>query len=517
MRIESDYLIVGSGAAGLYFALLAAQRGASVTVVTKSGAGESNTRYAQGGIAAALGDDDSVAMHIQDTLDAGDGLCDPEAVQVAIEDGPRVVEDLLRLGTQFSRTAAGELSLGREGGHSQHRVAHADDWTGREISRALVAAARSQEGIRLVADTTVVDLAIDGKGRCRGVWALEGSGGEPLALQARATLMATGGAGQMYASTTNPEGATGDGLAMAYRAGATVANMEFVQFHPTALAHEQGNTFLITEALRGHGAILVNDEGEPFVEKQLEGGSLATRDRVARAIVAELKRSGRRHVYLDVTAQDAESTRRRFPNIDRTCREFGIDLTRDPIPVAPAAHYLCGGVQTDLQGRTDVPGLYAAGEVAHTGFHGANRLASNSLLEALVFARRAADVVGEESAHDQAHWPSPPEKHAGSEGEHGREWRAEIGETMLDWVGIERDDASLQKACGRLAELAEEIDARRRDDRASLEAWNLVTAAQLVASTARMRKESRGVHYNTDHPHRDDENWQHESLVQMAR
>ncbi|MBD05322.1 MAG: L-aspartate oxidase [Gemmatimonadetes bacterium] len=514
MRIESDYLIVGSGAAGLYFAILTAQSGASVTVVTKSGAGESNTRYAQGGIAAALGSDDSVAFHIQDTLDAGDGLCNRQAVQTAITDGPRVVEDLLQLGTQLSRTAAGELSLGREGGHTRHRVAHADDWTGREISRSLVAAAKAQEGIRLVAGAPVVDLAIDSKGRCRGAWALDGPTAEPLALEARATLLATGGAGQMYSSTTNPAVATGDGLAMAYRSGAILANMEFVQFHPTALAHEQGNTFLITEALRGHGAILVNDEGEPFLERQLHGGSLATRDRVARAIVAELKRSGRRHVYLDVTAQDADETRRRFPNIDRTCREFGIDMTRDRIPVAPAAHYLCGGIHTDLDGRTNVPGLYAAGEAAHTGFHGANRLASNSLLEALVFARRAAEAVADECVDAGIRWPTLPQRRQAA-AEVPDRWRTEIGDTMLALVGIERDDAGLKKACHRLDELADEIEAARDD--ASLEMRNLVTAAQLVANTARMRTESRGVHYNTDHPKRDDETWQHDSLIQLAR
>ena len=514
MRIESDYLIVGSGAAGLYFAILTAQSGASVTVVTKSGAGESNTRYAQGGIAAALGSDDSVAFHIQDTLDAGDGLCNRQAVQTAITDGPRVVEDLLQLGTQLSRTAAGELSLGREGGHTRHRVAHADDWTGREISRSLVAAAKAQEGIRLVAGAPVVDLAIDSKGRCRGAWALDGPTAELLALEARATLLATGGAGQMYSSTTNPAVATGDGLAMAYRSGAILANMEFVQFHPTALAHEQGNTFLITEALRGHGAILVNDEGEPFVERQLHGGSLATRDRVARAIVAELKRSGRRHVYLDVTAQDADETRRRFPNIDRTCREFGIDMTRDWIPVAPAAHYLCGGIHTDLDGRTNVPGLYAAGEAAHTGFHGANRLASNSLLEALVFARRAAEAVADECVDAGIRWPTLPQRRQVA-AEVPDRWRTEIGDTMLSLVGIERDDAGLKKACHRLDELTDEIEAAHDD--ASLEMTNLVTAAQLVANTARMRTESRGVHYNTDHPKRDDETWQHDSLIQLAR
>lgn len=516
MRIESDYLIVGSGAAGLYFAILTAQSGASVTLVTKSGAGESNTRYAQGGIAAALGGDDSIAAHIQDTLDAGDGLCDRQVVHAAISDGPRVVEDLLQLGTQLSRTAAGELSLGREGGHSRYRVAHADDSTGREVSRALVAAARAQSGIRLVADTPVVELAIDGNGCCRGAWGVQGPGAESIAIAARATVLATGGAGQLYSSTTNPAVATGDGLAMAYRAGATLANLEFVQFHPTALAHELGNTFLISEALRGHGAILVNEEGEPFVDRQLKGGSLATRDRVARAIVGEMNRSGRRHVYLDVTGQDAEETRHRFPNIDKYCRDLGIDMTRDRIPVAPAAHYLCGGVHTDLQGRTDVAGLYAAGEVAHTGFHGANRLASNSLLEALVFARRAAEAVPEDDAVAAA-WPEAPRRRGTAKAVQTGRWRAEVGDLMLAQVGIERNDAGLRQACDRLSALATQIDAERGDDAASLETWNLVTAAQLVANAARMRSESRGVHFNTDHPQRDDENWQHDSLIQLAR
>ena len=512
MRVSSDYLVVGSGIAGLYFAILAARSGAKVAVVTKKQADDSNTRFAQGGIAAVLGAGDSPATHVRDTLDSGAGLCDPEVVETVVREGPGRVEDLVALGVQFSRAGDGRLSLGREGGHSAHRVAHADDWTGRELVRALLAAAQAEEGITIFPGHLALDLIIDGQGRCRGVWARpqDHPDGEVAAFTAPATVLATGGVGRIYACTTNPEVATGDGIAMAYRAGATVANLEFFQFHPTALAHPEGRTFLISEALRGYGAVVVNHEGDPFVERQLPGGSLATRDVVARAIFAEMRRSGRDCVYLDVTSRDPEETRRRFPNISRYCAGLGIDITSQPIPVAPAAHYLCGGVHTDIDGRTDLPGLYAIGEIGHTGFHGANRLASNSLLEAVVLAGRAVQAA--EGDRCLSNTPLPVFRVLPS-GD-GRPTCAEerLGRIMLEEVGITRTDAGLRRACDLLDELDGEISPGGLDP-ASVDQRNRLDVARLVAHSARRRRESRGVHYNEDHPERDDETWGRVSLL----
>ena len=511
MRISSDYVVVGSGIAGLYFAILAARSGARVAVVTKKEAADSNTRFAQGGIAAALGPGDSPETHARDTLEAGAGLCDPEVVETVVREGPGRVEDLVALGVEFSRAGDGLLSLGREGGHSAHRVAHADDWTGRELVRALLEAARAEERVTTFPGHLALDLIVDGQRRCRGVRALpeDSPGAEVVTFTAPVTVLATGGAGRIYASTTNPAVATGDGIAMAWRAGATVANMEFFQFHPTALAHPGGRTFLISEALRGYGAVVVNHEGEPFVERQLPGGSLATRDVVARAIFAEMRRSGRDCVYLDATSKDPEETRRRFPNISRYCAGLGIDITRQPIPVAPAAHYLCGGVHTDVDGLSDLPGLYSIGEVGHTGFHGANRLASNSLLEAVVVAGRAAQAAGGEDRISKTSLPafhSPPGG-TGSPTCAG----SRLGRTMLEEVGITRTDAGLRRACEALDELDGEISAGGVDS-ASVDLRNRIDVARLVAHSARLRRESRGVHYNEDHPERDDETWGRVSL-----
>lgn len=512
MRISTDYVVVGSGIAGLYFAIQAARSGARVAVVTKKEAADSNTRFAQGGIAAVLGPGDSPETHVRDTLEAGAGLCDPEVVETVVREGPGRVQDLVALGVRFSRAGDGRLSLGREGGHSTHRVAHADDWTGRELVRALLAAVQAEERITPFPGHLAVDLIVDGQGRCRGVRAF--SEDRPAAqvtdFTAPVTVLATGGAGRIYASTTNPAVATGDGIAMAWRAGATVANLEFFQFHPTALANPGGRTFLISEALRGYGAVVVNHEGEPFVERQLPGGSLATRDVVARAIVAEMRRSGRDCVYLDATSRDPEETRRRFPNISRHCAGLGIDITRQPIPVAPAAHYLCGGVHTDVDGRTDLPGLYAIGEVGHTGFHGANRLASNSLLEAVVLAGRAFEAADGEA-------PVSAMSVAGGRDRSGRSLPCapaadRLGRIMLQEVGITRTDAGLRRACDLLDELDREVPEGGLDP-ASVDLRNRIDAARLVAHSARRRRESRGVHYNEDHPERDDETWGRVSLL----
>lgn len=528
MGHQSDYLSIGSGVAGLYFAIQAARSGASVSIVTKKAAEESNTRYAQGGIATVSGSDDSIESHIRDTLDAGAGLCDVKAVETAIGEGPRRVQDLLAMGIRFSREENGRLSLGREGGHRYHRVVHADDWTGRELVRTLLEAARAEERVTFLEDHQAIDLIIDSDGHCCGAWVEQGmQPGRPEAFQAPVTLLATGGAGTIFASTTNPTVATADGVAMAYRAGATVANLEFVQFHPTALAHPEGSTFLITEALRGYGAVLVNHAGEAFVERKLQGGSLATRDVVALAIVAELKRSGRESVFLDVTGKDPEETRKRFPNIYRTCLDLGIDMTTMPIPVAPAAHYMCGGVRTDLDGRTDIPGLYAAGEVAHTGLHGANRLASNSLLEGLVFGGRAAEHASGhmDSGRIRSAPDGAPESARPIDAEIAKRAQQTIGRVMLDDVGIVRTDESLLRACDALDEMTQETaDPEQRvaeqqvaeQQVASSDLRNKLAVARLVAHSARTRHESRGVHYNADHPDRDDENWQHDTLMRAG-
>ena len=510
MRLSTDYLVVGSGIAGLYFSILAARSGARVAMVTKREAADSNTKWAQGGIAAALGPGDTPGTHVRDTLEAGAGLCDPGVVETVVREGPGRVEDLVALGVRFSRDD-GRLSLGREGGHSAHRVVHADDWTGRELVRALLAAAEAEERVTTFPGHLALDLIVDGRGRCRGVWARpqDRPGAEVAAFTAPVTVLATGGAGRIYASTTNPAVATGDGIAMAWRAGATVANLEFFQFHPTALAHPGGRTFLISEALRGYGAVVVNHEGDPFVERQLAGGSLATRDVVARAIVAEMRRSGRDCVFLDATARDPEETRRRFPNISRYCAGLGIDITRQPIPVAPAAHYLCGGVHTDVDGRTDLPGLYAIGEVGHTGFHGANRLASNSLLEAVVISGRAVQAAEGDRHASKAPLPAYGNPPSGD----GRPACAgeRLGRIMLEEVGITRTDAGLRRACEALDEMDGEVSAGGLDP-ASADLRNRIDVARLVAHSARLRLESRGVHYNEDHPERDDRTWGRVSL-----
>ena len=518
---RSDYLSIGSGVAGLYFAIQVARGGATVSIVTKKAATESNTRYAQGGIATVFGGDDSIESHIRDTLDAGAGLCDAAAVETAIGEGPRRVQDLLALGAQFSREEDGQLSLGREGGHSHHRIVHADDWTGREVVRTLLEAARAEERVTFFEDHQALDLIVDTDGNCCGAWVQhgarpDGSGGRIEAFSSPVTLLATGGAGAIFASTTNPPVATGDGVAMAYRAGATVANLEFIQFHPTALAHPEGGSYLISEALRGYGAVVVNHAGEAFVERQLRLGSLSTRDVVARAIVAEMKSSGKECVFLDVTGKDPAETRRRFPNINMMCRGLGIDMTTQPIPVAPAAHYLCGGVRTDIDGCTDVPGLYVAGETAHTGLHGANRLASNSLLEGLVFgARAAAHASGNMDLRRTQHaLPGLPEPADPIDPDLAKRAGETIGRVMLDDVGIVRTNASLARACGILDELAQEVACAGC---APADLRSKLTVARLVAHSARSRCESRGVHHNADHPDRDDENWQHDSLMRAGR
>ena len=506
MKIEADYLVLGSGIAGLFFALKAAQRG-SVAVVTKRERRESNTQYAQGGIAAAMDAADSVASHAQDTLAAGAGLCDRAIVEGVVAEGPEVVAELLAIGAQFNESRPGVLALGREGGHAHARVVHADDMTGREVTHALVAAVQALPQVTLYDHHLAVDLIVDDQRRCHGAWVLDSQQAAPIAALAPVTLLATGGCGQVFLHTTNPRVASGDGVAMAWRAGARVGNMEFMQFHPTMLYDPGRPSFLITEALRGFGAVLIDERGAAFTDP------LQTRDVVSRAIVAQMQKSGAECVYLDVTGQDAGQTRRRFPNIYRHCLGMGVEMTKTPIPVVPAAHYSCGGVWTDVHGQTDIAGLYAAGEVAMSGFQGANRLASNSLLEGLVFARRAvehAGIAAPVGRFEMAHTGDAVARDA------LEERRELLRRLMWDEVGIVRSDRGLQRACGETERLAREIEALYSGQWLNAELVqlrNLATVAALIARSARQRLESRGVHYNCDHPARDDARWQRPTLL----
>ncbi len=509
---RTGVLVIGSGSAGLSFALNVAD-GTDVTLITKKHRSHSNTNFAQGGIAAVMSPDDSFASHVADTLRSGAGLCDETAVRNLVQEGPARIQELMDWGVAFTRTQ-GQLSLGREGGHSNRRIVHADDLTGHEIERALLAAVEQHSNIEILEDHEAVELIVDGSSgslRCSGVDVLSVDTGEVEPFYARFTLLATGGLGRVYQHTTNPEIATGDGVAMAYRAGASVANLEFVQFHPTALYPAEGRAVLISEAVRGEGAVLRTLDGEPVVRSH-PLGSLATRDVVAREIDRVLKETGAPHVWLDLSPIPTDTIKRRFPNILAACAEHGIDILTEPIPVVPAAHYSCGGVRTDHDGRTDLPGLYAAGEVACTGVHGANRLASNSLLEAVVYSHRAANDVLGRLQHSDA-----PPKHARARPSYGgsaapteEDWLAiqdAVRKLMWTDAGIVRSDDRLKRAEDRLHELRDEVlrrFARERTHATMLSTRNLVETALLIVRSARWRKESRGLHHNVDWPEADE-------------
>jgi L-aspartate oxidase len=514
--MDSDFLVIGSGIAGLSFALKCAELG-SVVVVTKKRDMDTATNLAQGGIAAVLEKEDSVESHVEDTLVSGAGLCDEGVVRLVVEDGPARVKGLVQLGVDFVRDRANSsgYSLGKEGGHSHHRVAHSYDLTGREIERALLEKVRANEKITLLEEHIAVDLLVvgeslevwgeGGKERCVGAYVMDTEGVETY--RAKVTALCSGGVGKVYLYTTNPDIATGDGMAMAFRAGAEMKNMEFVQFHPTCLYHPLEKNFLISEAVRGEGGILIGVDQIPFMGKYDSRKDLATRDIVARAIDKELKETGEDCVFLDVTHLDSEYLKKRFPTIYQRCLVRGIDITKQPIPVVPAAHYMCGGVKTDDKGRTSIPGLIALGETACTGLHGGNRLASNSLLEAVVFADRAADychslwpALKEIALPVVDEWQSGDARKLGEEILINHNWDM-IRRTMWNYVGIVRSMKRLDLARERMVAIYDEIDQHYRDYIISpnmVELRNIALIAVLIIQSAMQRKESRGLHYVVD-------------------
>ncbi len=515
-----DFLVLGSGIAGLFFALKVARRG-RVAIITKKQSADSNTNWAQGGIAAVLGADDSVESHVRDTLEAGAGLCREDVVRAVIGEGPDAIAELVGFGMQFDeREAPGpggvrEPHLTREGGHSRRRVFHYKDMTGREVERALLDAASREPNLTIFENHIAIDLITrrklgeSGEDRCLGVYALDRFSGEVKAFSAPTTVLATGGCGKVYLYTTNPDIATGDGVAIAWRAGVPVANMEFIQFHPTCLYHPRAKSFLISEAVRGEGGVLKTPDGAEFMDRYHPLKSLAPRDIVARAIDSEMKKSGADCVMLDITGKPAPFIMAHFPNIYQTCLKFGVDMTKEPVPVVPAAHYQCGGIVTTVNGETALPGLLGIGEVSCTGLHGANRLASNSLLEAVVCARRAARIALDSTTPSVA--PEIPAWQAGSAHDPdelvvvAHNWD-EIRRAMWDYVGIVRTNKRLQRAAKRLAGLQEEIHEYYWDFTVTsdlLELRNIATVAELIVQCALRRPESRGLHYNLDYPEAD--------------
>ncbi|HYA64084.1 MAG TPA: L-aspartate oxidase [Candidatus Sulfotelmatobacter sp.] len=521
-----DYAVVGSGVAGVRAAIELSQAG-TVLVLAKSHLSESATAYAQGGVAVALSDEDEIGLHEQDTINAGDGLCRPESAGLLVEEGPKYITQLIEWGTEFDR-AGTKLAFTREAAHSRSRILHAHgDSSGREISRALLARAHSIPHLHLRPHTFTTRLILE-KGRAVGVRFLDENDSSLHELRAGAILLATGGLGQLYRETTNPEVATGDGMAIAYEAGAVLSDMEFVQFHPTALFIKGAPRFLLSEALRGEGAILRNVNLERFMKRYHEAQELAPRDVVARAITSEMNRTNCQHVYLDMTSKPKEFFEKRFPRIYATCLTYGLDLASDLAPVSPAAHFIMGGVKTDLWGHTSVPGLYAAGEVAATGVHGANRLASNSLLEGLVFGARAGvammkDAPAAQKSH--GHLPGLPAPKSWDSSEKCAEksklspaaagMREKLREVMWKHVGILRSGKELKTALETLASL--EIPRTEKDGRCEHELRNLHTLGLLVARSALAREESRGSHYRSDFPYRDDENFLKHSLIARDR
>ncbi len=527
MKEESDFLVIGSGIAGLSFAIQAANHG-KVALVTKHEIKESATNYAQGGIASVFSKEDTFDSHIQDTLIAGAGICHENVVKMVVEEGPGVIKSLIDWGVEFT-TSGDSYHLTREGGHSQRRIFHADDLTGRAIERALVAAAKKNPNIVIHEHHVAVDLITEAKvtkkeispNRCLGAHVLDTGNNAVKTFVAKITFLATGGAGKVYLYTSNPDIASGDGVAMAYRAGASIANMEFMQFHPTTLYHPQAKSFLISEAVRGEGAILRRRDGTAFMERYHRLKDLAPRDIVARAIDNEMKTHGDDCVYLDITHKDPAFVKSRFPNIYETCLKFNLDMTKEPLPVVPAAHYLCGGVVSDMNGETDIKYLYAVGEVAFTGLHGANRLASNSLLEAAVLAGRAYRHAVEQLKNDKFEFPEIPEWDSGTATDSdemvvvSQNWD-EIRRFMWNYVGIVRSNKRLARAMSRVKLIQEEIIQYYWDFIITsdlIELRNIATVAELIILCAQERRESRGLHYNIDYPERDNVHWRRDTII----
>ena len=532
MKIETNFLVIGSGIAGLSFALNAAEI-ARVIIITKKDDKESNTNYAQGGIASVMDENDSFDNHIKDTLGAGSGLSHEAAVRFMVKKGPDAIEKLLKTGVEFSTTDKKSLDLNREGGHSRERIVHARDYTGREIERALLQKIKNHQNIQVLENHIAIDLITEhqtakrdySKGiHCWGAYVLDIIENKVKIVSAQATLLSTGGCGQVYLHTTNPTIATGDGIAMAYRAGAKIANMEFMQFHPTSLFKEGSDAFLISEAVRGFGAILRDKNGNSFMKRYHKSAELAPRDIVARAIDQEMKKSGEPCVFLDLTHKKAGSIKSNFPSIYKTCLEFQVDITKDWIPVVPAAHYMCGGVVVDMQGSTTINGLFACGEVAFTGVHGANRLASNSLLEAVVFTEpavlKASEFIntGKTKNSDILSW--------NLDGTFNQEeWvflvhdRHVIREVMWDYVGIVRSEFRLARAARRLDIIADEVEEFYKKTVITndlIELRNIATVTKLIVRSAVSRKESRGLHFNTDYPQRDDNLWKIDTYISKS-
>lgn len=535
-------LILGTGIAGLSTALkFASYEKNQITLVCKADPAEGSTRYAQGGIASVWSKQDSFEEHKEDTLRAGAGLCHEPIVEICVREGPERVQELIDLGVQFTKKNSTSVDpteafdLHREGGHGKRRILHADDLTGWEIERALLHQVRKKSNIRILDHHVAIDLITEGKlfkrwrkpGRCLGAYALNTQTGTIITLPAQITVLATGGAGKVYLYTSNPDTSTGDGIAMAYRAGARVANLEFMQFHPTCLFHPSARTFLISEAMRGEGAILKNLKGESFMGRHHPMASLAPRDIVARAIDMEMKKTGDRHVHLDATHLAPLELQKKFPHIYETCHVHGIDITRQRIPVVPAAHYTCGGVLVDKYSQTNIEGLYAVGEVACTGLHGANRLASNSLLEAVVFAHRTAQHAfrkledHEKSRQPDLPFPQLPEWEIGHAVEIEEQidiaanWH-EVRHLMWNYVGIVRSNRRLERAKRRLELLKAEVNTYYWDFRLTqdlIELRHLLTVADLIVQCALLRKESRGLHYTVDYPETDDRAFRQDTIL----